>query len=70
MFEMTKEELDNWRSQFAISKSEIMGNRRPLFVFIEHGVLMLSSVLISAEVIKVNIQIIRIFTLHMSDKFN
>ncbi|HEB62683.1 MAG TPA: ORF6N domain-containing protein [Bacteroidetes bacterium] len=43
MFEMTKEELKEWRSQFAISNSEVMGMRRLLFIFTEHGVLMLSS---------------------------
>ena len=62
MFEMTKKELEDWRSQFATSKSEIMGIRRPPFVFTEHGVLMLSSVLNSTQSIKVNIQIMRIFT--------
>jgi len=62
MFEMTKKELDDWRSQFATSKGEIMGIRRPPFVFTEHGVLMLSSVLNSGSAIKVNIQIMRIFT--------
>jgi hypothetical protein len=62
MFEMTKEELENWRSQFATSKSEVMGLRRPPFVFTEHGVLMLSSVLNSSQSIKVNIQIMRIYT--------
>ncbi len=62
MFEMTKEELENWRSQFATSNRDIMGLRRPPFVFTEHGVLMLSSVLNSKQAIKMNIQIMRIFT--------
>jgi hypothetical protein len=62
MFEMTKEELENWRSQFATSSREIMGLRRPPFVFTEHGVLMLSSVLNSARAIQMNIRIMRIFT--------
>ena len=62
MFEMTKEELNDWRSQFATSKSDIMGLRRPPFVFTEHGVLMLSSVINSKQAIQVNIQIMRIFT--------
>ena len=62
MFEMTKEELSDWRTQFATSNSEIMGIRRPPFVFTEHGVLMLSSVLNSPRAIKMNIQIVRIFT--------
>jgi len=62
MFEMTKDELKDWRSQFAMSNSEVMGMRRPPFVFTEHGVLMLSSVLNSKRAIQVNIQIVRIFS--------
>jgi hypothetical protein len=62
MFEMTKEELEDWRSQFATSNKEIMGLRVAPFVFTEHGVLMLSSVLNSPRAIKVNIQIMRVFT--------
>jgi len=54
MFEMTKDELKDWRSQFAMSNSEVMGMRRPPFVFTEHGVLMLSSVLNSKRAIQVN----------------
>jgi phage regulator Rha-like protein len=62
MFEMTLEELENWRTQFATSNSEKMGLRRPPFCFTEQGVAMLSSVLNSETAIRVNIQIIRIFT--------
>ena len=62
MFEMTFEELKNWRTQFATSKSEKMGLRRPPFCFTEQGVAMLSSVLNSETAIAVNIQIIRVFT--------
>jgi hypothetical protein len=62
MFEMTAEELENWRSQFATSKSEKMGLRRPPFCFTEQGIAMLSSVLKSKTAIRVNIQIIRVFT--------
>ncbi len=62
MFEMTKDELEDWRSQFATSNKEVMGLRVAPFVFTEHGVLMLSSVLNSPRAIKVNIQIMRIFT--------
>ncbi|MGB6011805.1 MAG: ORF6N domain-containing protein [Desulfobacterales bacterium] len=43
MFELTKDELGNWRSQFATSNQDIMGLRIPPFVFTEHGILMLSS---------------------------
>jgi hypothetical protein len=62
MFEMTKEEFANWRSQFATSNSDRMGLRYLPMVFTEHGVLMLSSVLNSKKAISVNIQIMRIFT--------
>lgn len=61
MFEMTKKELENWRSQFATSNREIMGMRITPFVFTEHGILMLSSVLNSKRAIEVNIHIMRIF---------
>ena len=40
MFELTKEELKNWRSQFATSNQDIMGLRIPPFAFTEHGVVM------------------------------
>ncbi|RZB32542.1 MAG: hypothetical protein SRB2_04234 [Desulfobacteraceae bacterium Eth-SRB2] len=62
MFELSKEELKNWRSQFATSNQDIMGLRIPPFAFTEHGILMLSSVLKSERAVQVNIQIMRTFT--------
>lgn len=62
MFVMSKDEFTNWRSQNVISNSEKMGLRHLPFCFTEQGVAMLSSVLNSERAIKVNIQIIRIFT--------
>ena len=62
MFELTKEEFSNWRSQFATSNSDKMSLRYLPMVFTEHGVLMLSSVLKSDKAIQTNIQIMRIFT--------
>jgi len=62
MFELTPEELTNWRSQFGTSNREKMGLRIPPFAFTEYGVLMLASVLNSERAIQVNIQIVRIFT--------
>jgi hypothetical protein len=59
---MSKEEMDNWKSQIVISNSEKMGLRKPPLVFTEQGVAMLSSVLNSERAIMVNIQIIRVFT--------
>src|SRR5258706_6847511 len=62
MFEMTPEELENWRTQFATSNSEKMGLRHPPFCFTEQGVAMLSAILTSVTAILVSIQIIRVFT--------
>jgi len=62
MFELSKEELENWRSQFVTSNSDKMGLRYAPMAFTEHGVLMLSSVLNSEKAIQTNIQIMRIFT--------
>ena len=61
MFEMTKEELENWRYQFGTSNSKKMGLRIQPFVFTELGVAMLSSVLNSEQAISINISIMRIF---------
>ncbi len=62
MFQLTKEETANWKSQFVISNKEKMGLRKNPHVFTEQGVAMLSSVLNSERAIQVNIQIIRTFT--------
>jgi hypothetical protein len=60
MFQLTEDEWENLKSQKATSS---WGGRRTLpFVFTEQGVAMLSSVLNSSVAIKVNIQIIRVFT--------
>ena len=44
MFEMTKEELETWRSQFVTSKGDKKGLRYAPFCFTEQGVTMLSCV--------------------------
>ena len=62
MFELSKEEFTNWRSQIATSNSDKMGLRYAPMAFTEHGVLMLSSVLNSYKAIQTNISIMRIFT--------
>jgi hypothetical protein len=61
MFELTKEELEDWRSQFVTSKSDKMGLRYRPMAFTEQGVAMLSSVLNSDRAIEVNIAIMRAF---------
>jgi hypothetical protein len=64
MFELTQNEYNNLivslRSQFATSKKG--GTRYMPMAFSEHGVLMLSSILNNELAIKVNIQIMRVYT--------
>lgn len=60
MFELTKEEYEVLRSQIGILNRGTHSKFLP-YVFTEHGVLMLSSVLNSAKAIQVNIGIMRIF---------
>ncbi|MEZ4756775.1 MAG: ORF6N domain-containing protein [Flavobacteriales bacterium] len=63
MFELTKEEFEDWRSQFVTSNSgDWMGLRYTPMAFTEQGVAMLSSVLNSEQAILVNIHIIRVFS--------
>ena len=62
MFQLTENEWESLRSQFATSKIGRGGRTYLPSVFTEHGVLMLSSVLNSQQAIQVNIQIVRIFT--------
>jgi phage regulator Rha-like protein len=70
MFQLTEDEYENLRSQFATSslKSQIVtsrgrhGGRRYLpFAFTEHGVIMLSSVLNSKVAKKINIAVVKAF---------
>jgi hypothetical protein len=63
MFELTKSEFENWRSQCGTSNfADKMGLRYSPYALTEQGIAMLSSVLNSEKAIAVNIQIIRIFT--------
>ena len=60
MFELTKKEFENLRSQ--IGTSSWGGTRYIPMAFTEQGIAMLSSVLNSKTAIEVNIRIIRVFT--------
>lgn len=62
MFQLTTKEWNTLRSQFVTSNDSRGGRRYAPFAFTEHGVLMLSSVLSSDRAIRVNIQIMRIYT--------
>ncbi|MBS1266507.1 MAG: hypothetical protein MAG795_00474 [Candidatus Woesearchaeota archaeon] len=75
MFQLTKEEIKNLRSQIAMSSDKVKkvpkekvsddsqhgGRRYVPYVFTEQGVAMLSGVLRSKKAIEVNIQIMRAF---------
>ena len=75
MFQMNDEEFENWKSQIATSNldnnsSNLMsqfatsswgGIRKPPYVFTEHGVTMLASVLKSETAVKASIQIVKAF---------
>ncbi|WP_320042566.1 ORF6N domain-containing protein [uncultured Desulfobacter sp.] len=62
MFELSKEEFADLKSQIVNSTSDKKSLRYPPMVFTEQGVAMLSSVLRSDRAIQVNIQIMRTFT--------
>ena len=61
-FQLSKEELEKWRSQLVTSKpSAKMGLRRPPYAFTQEGVAMLSAVLRSPRAVQMSILIIRAF---------
>jgi hypothetical protein len=61
MFRLTKQEAESLRSQIVTSKTGRGGPRYNPYVFTEHGVAMLSSVLRSRRAVEMNILIIRAF---------
>jgi hypothetical protein len=60
-FQLTQQEFTSLMSQIAISKRGRGGRRKRPWVFTEHGVAMLSSVLRSPAAVRVNIEIMRTF---------
>jgi len=63
MFQLTKEEYENLKSQFATSSLKEYGGRRKLpYAFTENGVYMLSAVLKSQVAVNVSIEIMRTFS--------
>lgn len=61
MFQLTKEEAESLTFQIGMSKKGRGGRRTLPYVFTEHGVAMLSSVLNSDRAVQMNILIIRAF---------
>ncbi|HEV8532572.1 MAG TPA: ORF6N domain-containing protein [Methylomirabilota bacterium] len=61
MFQLTFEEAENLRSQFATSSGGHGGRRYLPHAFTEQGVAMLSGVLHSRRAVRVNVEIMRTF---------
>ena len=61
MFQLTKEEFTNLKSQFATSSSGWGGRRKLPFVFTEHGSLQAANVLYSLQANKMSVFIVRTF---------
>ena len=61
MFQLTRQEVDELRSQFAISKSTRGGSRYQPYAFTEHGVVMAATVLNSTVAVEASITIVRAF---------
>ena len=60
-FQLTREEFDALMLRIATSKAGRGGRRKRPWVFTEHGILMLSSVLRSERAVQVNIAMMRAF---------
>jgi hypothetical protein len=61
LFQLTKEEFENLKSQIATSSSGWGGRRKPPLVFTEHGALQAANVLNSAQANKMSVFIVRAF---------
>jgi hypothetical protein len=61
MFQLSKEEFENWKSQIVTSNSDKMGLRKSPFVFTEQGISMLSAILKSTIAVDMSLRIIRAF---------
>jgi len=61
MFQLAEEEFNSLRFQTGTSNERKGGRRYLPYVFTEHGVLMLSSVLNSKKAVEINIEIMRTF---------
>jgi phage regulator Rha-like protein len=61
MFQLTDQEYESLRSQFATSKNGRGGRRYMPYAFTEHGIIMLSSVLNSDIATQINISVVKAF---------
>jgi len=61
MFQLTLDEINNLKSQFAISSSRWGGRRKQPFAFTEHGAIMAASVLNSEKAVQASVFVVRAF---------
>ena len=61
VFQLTREEFEALRSQFAISNAGRGGRRTPPYAFTEHGALMAASILRSERAIEMSVFVVRAF---------
>jgi hypothetical protein len=61
MFQLTREEFENLRSQFAISSLGHGGRRYPPYAFTEYGAIMLASILNTERAIDASVYVVRAF---------
>src|SRR5271157_5901390 len=61
MFQLSAEETENLRSQFATSSGGHGGRRYRPYAFTEHGAVMLASVLNSQIAVEASVQVVRAF---------
>ena len=62
MFQLSKEEFEDWRSQIATSNpSAKMGLRRRPYAFTEHGAIMAATILNSPRAVEVSVFVVRAF---------
>jgi hypothetical protein len=62
-FQLTKEEVEILKSQFATSRSAWGGSRKPPTAFTEHGAVMAASVLNSPKAVAMSVEVVRAFVL-------
>jgi hypothetical protein len=62
LFQLSREELEDWRSQIVTSNSGgKMGLRRQPYAFTEHGALMAANLLNSPQAVEVSVFVVRAF---------
>jgi hypothetical protein len=61
MFQLTGEETENLRSQFATPSGTWGGRRYPPYAFTEHGAIMAASVLNSPQAVQTSVFVVRAF---------